>query len=297
MDVFAVIVTCNAMRWVERSVSSLYASSCPPRHVIAVDNASSDGTPEHVHDCFPEVELVRMESNLGFASAAQAGIDAAVASGAEAVLLMHHDVWLEHDTLEILVKACGDDSLLVPVYLNGPGSDYETSFRPLIRRSSDLKCVLKRKTGQSFAKIPVSAAPSGCWLLPLSLLKETGPFNRLFLEATAACEEYLARMRYLSKKTYVVPGAKIFHDRDSYGDRTLFDMSSVYRDLMLIECNPGKGGLGRTVARIAMFFRLALGTVHYRVNLLKVFFKDLRKVRAVRPSLKRKREGYRRSGV
>lgn len=297
MNVCAVIVTYNAMRWAGKSISSLYRSTCCPYRIIVIDNSSSDGTPEYVNASFPDVELIRMDSNIGFAAAARVGVDKAVGLGVDAVLLMHNDVWLAPDALEVLEGNCTDDSLLVPVYMNGPGSDYETSFRSVIRHSGRLRKTLPGSAGgRSCYKIPVRNVPYGCWFIPVPLINEIGFLNPLFF-CSGASEEYLARMRCRSKKAFVVTGAKIFHDRDSYGDRTLFDMSSVYRDLMLIECNPGKGGLGRTVARIAMFFRLALGTVHYRVNLLKVFFKDLRKVRAVRPSLKRKREGYRRSGV
>lgn len=130
MNVFAVIVTYNAMRWAGKSISSLYRSTCCPYRIIVIDNSSSDGTPEYVNATFPDVELIRMDSNIGFAASARVGVDKAVGSGADAVLLMHHDVWLAPDALEVLEGNCTDDSLLVPVYMNGPGSDYEASFVP-----------------------------------------------------------------------------------------------------------------------------------------------------------------------
>ena len=258
-----------------------------------VDNSSSDGTPEFVAGAFPEVEIVRMGTNAGFAAAAQAGIDRAVASGADAVLLMHHDVWLASGALEALVACCSDDSLSVPVYMNGFGSGYETSFRPVIRHSYGLRRFLERGAGSSTVKIHVKDVPSGCWFLPVALIRETGSLNRIFTDAGPSAEEYLARTRYLSKRTYVVPGAIIFHDRDSYGDRTLFDVSSIYNDLLLIECNPGSCALSRAAAKALLFFRLVFLTVHYRVNLLSVYRDDLHRVKSLRCELKVGRKKYR----
>lgn len=274
MNVFAVIVTYNAMRWAGKSISSLYRSTCCPYRIIVIDNSSSDGTPEYVNATFPDVELIRMDSNIGFAASARVGVDKAVGSGADAVLLMHHDVWLAPDALEVLEGNCTDDSLLVPVYMNGPGSDYETSFRSVIRHSGRLRKALPGSAGgRSCYKIPVRNVPYGCWFIPVPLINEIGFLNPLFF-CSGASEEYLARMRCRSKKAFVVTGAKIFHDRDSYGDRTLYDTSLIYRDLLLIECDPGKTKTGRVVSRALLLAGLVRKSLHYRVNLLPFYFKD-----------------------
>lgn len=279
MNVFAVIVTYNAMRWAGKSISSLYRSTCCPYRIIVIDNSSSDGTTEYVNATFPDVELIRMDSNIGFAASARVGVDKAVGSGADAVLLMHHDVWLAPDALEVLEGNCTDDSLLVPVYMNGPGSDYETSFRSVIRHSGRLRKALPGSAGgRSCYKIPVRNVPYGCWFIPVPLINEIGFLNPLFF-CSGASEEYLARMRCRSKKAFVVTGAKIFHDRDSYGDRTLYDTSLIYRDLLLIECDPGKTKTGRVVSRALLLAGLVRKSLHYRVNLLPFYFKDRRRIK------------------
>lgn len=274
------------MRWAGKSISSLYRSTCCPYRIIVIDNSSSDGTPEYVNATFPDVELIRMDSNIGFAASARVGVDKAVGSGADAVLLMHHDVWLAPDALEVLEGNCTDDSLLVPVYMNGPGSDYETSFRSVIRHSGRLRKALPGSArGRSCYKIPVRNVPYGCWFIPVPLINEIGFLNPLFF-CSGASEEYLARMRCRSKKAFVVTGAKIFHDRDSYGDRTLYDTSLIYRDLLLIECDPGKTKTGRVVSRALLLAGLVRKSLHYRVNLLPFYFKDRRRIKGIRPFLK-----------
>lgn len=301
MKIYAVIVTCNAMKWMEKSLSSLF---CDNRHgirphVIVADNASTDGTLEYISRTFPEAEIIRTaESDVnpdvkhGFTAAAQAGIDRALASGAEAVLLMHHDVWLAPEALEALEACCTDDSLLVPAYLNGPGTDYETSFSSkTVRHSRELRKALKKNRADA-GKIRVGNVPSGCWLIPADLIKETGPLNPFFDTASGTASEYLARLRYRSKGIFVVPEARVFHDRDSYGDRTLYDKNDIFRDLLLIGCDPGKCGIARGAARISLFLGLVRKTVHYRVNLFPTYFNDLRRIRALRPELRKLRRRY-----
>ena len=301
MKIYAVIVTCNAMKWMEKSLSSLF---CDNRHgirphVIVADNASTDGTLEYISRTFPEAEIIRTaESDVnpdvkhGFTAAAQAGIDRALASGAEAVLLMHHDVWLAPEALEALEACCTDDSLLVPAYLNGPGTDYETSFSSkTVRHSRALRKALKKNRADA-GKIRVGNVPSGCWLIPADLIKETGPLNPFFDTASGTASEYLARLRYRSKGIFVVPEARVFHDRDSYGDRTLYDKNDIFRDLLLIGCDPGKCSIARGAARISLFFGLVRKTVHYRVNLFPTYFNDLRRIRALRPELRKLRRRY-----
>lgn len=297
MKIYAVIVTCNAMKWAEKSLSSLF---CDTRHdsrphVIVVDDASTDGTPEFISCAFPEAEIIltaESDTRHGFAAAAQVGIDRALASGAGAILLMHHDVWLAPGALEALEAYCTDDSLLVPAYLNGPGTDYETSFSAeTVRHSRKLRKALKEDRA-SAGKIRVGNVPSGCWLIPADLIKETGPLNPFFDTASGAASEYLARLRYLSKGIFVVPQARVFHDRDSYGDRTLYDKNDIFKDLLLIGCDPGKCGIARAAARISLFFGLIRKTVHYRVNLFPTYFNDLRRIRAMRPELRKLRRRY-----
>lgn len=301
MKIYAVIVTCNAMKWMEKSLSSLF---CDNRHgirphVIVADNASTDGTLEYISRTFSEAEIIRTaESDVnpdvkhGFTAAAQAGIDRALASGAEAVLLMHHDVWLAPEALEALEACCTDDSLLVPAYLNGPGTDYETSFSSkTVRHSRKLRKALKENRADA-GKIRVGNVPSGCWLIPADLIKETGPLNPFFDTASGTASEYLARLRYRSKGIFVVPEARVFHDRDSYGDRTLYDKNDIFRDLLLIGCDPVKCGIARGAARISLFFGLVRKTVHYRVNLFPTYFNDLRRIRALRPELRKLRRRY-----
>jgi GT2 family glycosyltransferase len=62
---------------------------------ICVDNGSSDGSDGEVERRFPEVELLRLNENRGFAGGNNAGIARALERGADWVLLLNNDAVAE----------------------------------------------------------------------------------------------------------------------------------------------------------------------------------------------------------
>jgi GT2 family glycosyltransferase len=59
MDVSAVIVTYNALPWIERSLASLEGAGA---ETIVVDHGSTDGTLELVRERFPEAMVIEQEN-------------------------------------------------------------------------------------------------------------------------------------------------------------------------------------------------------------------------------------------
>jgi N-acetylglucosaminyl-diphospho-decaprenol L-rhamnosyltransferase len=73
--------------------------------VVLVDNRSLDGSPEAVAEAFPEVRVIRNDSNRGFAAAANQGIRA---SRSEFLLLINPDAEIGAGTLEAFLKVARD---------------------------------------------------------------------------------------------------------------------------------------------------------------------------------------------
>ena len=99
MTIFAIIVTHNGMRWADRCFGSLRTSTLPVSTIV-IDNASTDGIADHLESHFPEVELIKSTENLGFAKANNIGILKAYNAGADFVMLLNQDAWIEPNTLE-----------------------------------------------------------------------------------------------------------------------------------------------------------------------------------------------------
>src|ERR671937_1600865 len=98
-DVSVVVVTYNALPWVERCLESVRA-----HETIVVDHGSTDGTLELVRERFPDVRVVEQE-NRGMGGGNNAGMR--LASG-RYFLLLNADAWVVDDSVERLVEVADE---------------------------------------------------------------------------------------------------------------------------------------------------------------------------------------------
>jgi len=67
-----IIVNYNGRHHLEKCIPSLRREGGLDYEIILVDNASTDGSAAYVERAFPEVRVVRSETNLGFSRPAAA---------------------------------------------------------------------------------------------------------------------------------------------------------------------------------------------------------------------------------
>lgn len=101
-----VVPTFNARRWLPGLLESLSAQTAPAAEVIVVDNGSADGTLQWLAGRHPEVRVLALGANTGFAHAANRGIAAAAG---EWVALVNPDVVLAEDWLERMAARLQSD--------------------------------------------------------------------------------------------------------------------------------------------------------------------------------------------
>ena len=100
---FSVIVlNWNGKHFLETCLSALRRQTCRDFEAILVDNGSDDGSVEFVRAKFPEVRLVALANNIGFAAGNQAGYE--VASG-EWIVLLNNDTEADAGWLAALKRA------------------------------------------------------------------------------------------------------------------------------------------------------------------------------------------------
>jgi N-acetylglucosaminyl-diphospho-decaprenol L-rhamnosyltransferase len=115
-EVSVVVVTLNALPWVERSLDSVRG-----HETIVVDHGSTDGTVELVRERFPEARLIEQE-NRGLAAGWNAGIRDA---DGRYFLLLNADAWVVGDGVERLVAfadAHPEAAVVGPRLLNPDGT-------------------------------------------------------------------------------------------------------------------------------------------------------------------------------
>ena len=101
--VSVIIVNWNGEIFIERCLAALTAQSVKPYEIILLDNASSDNSLEIVRR-FPQVRLITLNENSGFARGNNIAIKAA-SDKSEWVALLNPDAFVESLWLEELLAA------------------------------------------------------------------------------------------------------------------------------------------------------------------------------------------------
>lgn len=100
IDISLIILSWNDRQHLIECLESLSGGrKSRAMEVIVVDNASTDGSPDMVESKFPEVKLIRNDTNVGFPKGNNIGV---AASQGRYLCLLNSDIKVLNDCLEIL---------------------------------------------------------------------------------------------------------------------------------------------------------------------------------------------------
>src|SRR5215217_5586659 len=217
-EVSVVVVTFNALPWVERALESVRG-----HETIVVDNGSIDGTVDLVREQFPEARLIQ-QGNKGLGSGSNAGMR--VAAG-DWFLLLNSDAWPIEGALERLV-AFGEahpEAAVVGPRLRFPDGRLQRSVRGFptpwrlateylfLRKLAPRSRVLNSFYAGGFAHDEVREADwlyGACLLVRRDATDSVGLFDEdffLFSEEVDWCY----RFRQAGWKVLFYPGAEAVH--------------------------------------------------------------------------------------
>ena len=104
--VSVVVLTWNGRALLDVALGSLEHQSLVPLEVIVVDNGSTDGTPEHLDERWPQVQMVALPTNVGFAAGVNRGLERA---RGEFIALINNDIELHPEYLRELAAGLEHD--------------------------------------------------------------------------------------------------------------------------------------------------------------------------------------------
>lgn len=212
VNIYVIIVTYNAMKWVDRCLGSLRQSSIPLTPIV-IDNGSKDETVAYIRMHFPETVLLVQEKNLGFGQGNNVGIRYALTNEATHVLLLNQDAWIDPKMIEHLLQQDDHKSLLSPIHLTGEGDAIDANFcKNAIGRSEMYEQYMADQKNGICSKYATKEINAACWFLSSEVLEEIGGFNPLFFHY-AEDIDYLQRLHYHDKGVYFVSGTYCYHDR------------------------------------------------------------------------------------
>jgi GT2 family glycosyltransferase len=99
-----VILSTNRRQDTLACLASISASTYNNQKTIVLDNASTDGSVQAIRSAYPDVKIVELVQNMGYAGNNNVGIKEALALGADWVFVLNEDTILAQDCLEKLVS-------------------------------------------------------------------------------------------------------------------------------------------------------------------------------------------------
>ena len=127
-EVVIIVVTYESERDITHCLESILTSTLKSS-VIVVDNASKDGTVDLIRRQFPEVTLIVLPENTGFAAACNRGI---LASTEKYCVFLNPDACLSPETIENLIHVAEQHpfiGILGPRVLDEDGVSVQPSYR------------------------------------------------------------------------------------------------------------------------------------------------------------------------
>ncbi len=215
----AVVVTHNSAQHVDGCFSSLRrAGGGNAFDVVAVDNASSDGTAERIPAW---VELVRHQQNLGYGRGCNAGLRLALDRGAEYACVLNPDTEVEPDFLDQLLaaaRALPDCGSVQPLLLLGGERGLINSAGNRIHFLGFGSCGAYRRPRAEAPASPVEIpfASGACTLFSCAALRAAGLFDESFF----LYQEDLDlgwRLRLAGFRNYLAPGSVVYHHHSFAG--------------------------------------------------------------------------------
>lgn len=218
-DSFSVIIpSWNGVNLLPTCLDSLRTQTYRCFETIVVDNASADGTVSLVRQSYPEVRLVALETNLGFAGGVNAGI---ARSTGQLVALINQDVEAAPQWLEALVAAsrahpeAGAFASKIMLFdqrdrFHSAGDSYRRDGIPVNRG------VWERDIGQFDQQVDVFGACGGAAAYRKSMLDQIGWLDERFF---MYCEDVDLAWRHqlVGWRTVFVPEAVAFHRLSASG--------------------------------------------------------------------------------
>ena len=187
--------------------------------IIVVDNNSNDNSAESVQESFPDIKIITLEKNLGYAGGCNLG---ARKSKADYLLFLNNDTIHDNNFIQPLVDLLDNDSTIASVqpkiintdkvyfdYAGASGGYIDYLAYPYARgRVFD---TIEKDTGQYNDKKMIFWASGACFLTRRSVFDTMGGFDeKLF----AHMEEIDFHWRtYISgMNVYVEPKSIIYHE-------------------------------------------------------------------------------------
>jgi GT2 family glycosyltransferase len=214
--VVCVIVTYNAVKWIEKCISTIQEEDLNLK-IIVIDNNSSDNTVSIIKDKFPFVELYLCESNLGFGAANNIGYQKATEYKADYIYLLNQDtISYTNNIFKLITLAESNNKFGVvsPIHLNDYGDKLDLNFEEYITSKTCKEYISDASLGNLKPYYEIGFVNAAAWLIKMETIDSLGGlFSKAFFHYGEDVN-FIGRLRFFNYKNVIVPGVYIHHCRE-----------------------------------------------------------------------------------
>ncbi len=213
MKLFVVIPNWNGADMIADSLKSLQAQTIKHR-VVVVDNGSVDESISVIESQFPDVALIKLPKNTGFAGGVNTGITYALEQNADAIALFNNDAVADKDWLKelVLTMESKPEAGIVACKLlrtdkkhfDSTGDFYSIWGMPFPRGRN------QQDTGQFDSAEEIFGASGGASLYRADVFKSIGLFDEKFF-AYLEDVDISFRAQLAGWKILYQPKARVYH--------------------------------------------------------------------------------------
>ena len=213
--VISIILNTNRRDDTLACLESLSKSTYTNLKIIVLDNSSTDGSVEAIHSTHPDVQIIGLTENNGYAGNNNVGIEAALKQGADWVYVLNEDIVLDHECLEKLIEIGESDQkigIVGPMVYHHDEPDMIQSAGGMLGKNWESIHLGKNELDQGHFREPHQVEwISGCAILVRrDVIEQVGPLDKdyfIYWEET----EWCIRAGLAGWKIFHVPEAKIWH--------------------------------------------------------------------------------------
>lgn len=210
-----VILNWNGFEDTSECISSLQMISCSNYKIVVVDNGSVNDDYQSLKHKFPEIDIIRSETNLGFSGGNNFGINHALNQNPEYVLLLNNDTIVSPNFIEPLLKLFNEDNkigIAAPQinYYDEPKKIWTAGGKISKIRGSGFAYSDKLENDIIRTIKEVTFVSGCCMLIKKEVLEKVGLFDDnffLYVEDADLCY----RVVKAGYKIVVSPDSKIYH--------------------------------------------------------------------------------------
>jgi GT2 family glycosyltransferase len=214
--IYIVLVNWNGKDVTLDCLASLHAVTYPDRKIIVVDNASTDGSADAIAQRYPDVQLLQQQENLRFARGNNAGIRYALDQGADGVLLLNNDTFVDALFLDAMVDRLFSDpscGIVAPkiFYADTPDAIWfaggEISMWTGTMRHTGIR---RHDRGQYDTARPIDYASGCCLLTRRAVIEKVGMLDDAYY-MYGEDADWSMRVRRAGYRILFEPRAKVWH--------------------------------------------------------------------------------------